>query len=322
MQVHQFEAFIVLAEELNYRRAADRLSMSQPGLSEQIRNLEQQLGAHLFTRDRSGTRLTEQGQQLVPLAAAAVAAVNDLVMVAHGTHPEPGPGWPRRLRVGLLADGIGEQTWQLLRAFNAARPDVEITVKQLSFGDAFRAIDLGLADVVMATGPATPTAKQKVTTVGCEPIAALMTHGNPLAARSEVDLELVARRLTFDTPDGIDPTFRRFWLQQPLRDGAGRDVTTLREPPDGTQIPVLTQRFGRVGAIGLWPARLPVPASAGGVVKPLDRPLHAPQQILTDTRNDHGALLLRLVDELGGAQACPTHSCIPESWPGAPARPG
>ena len=203
----------------------------------------------------------------------------------------------------------------MLRAFNAARPDVEITVRQLSFRDAFQAIDLGLADTVMATGPATPTAKQRVTTVGCEPISALMTLGNPLAARPEVDLEVVARRLTFDTPSGIDPAFRRFWLQQPLRERAGRDITTLREPPEGGQIPILTQRFGRVGAIGLWPARLSVPASSGGVVKPLDRTLHAPRQILTDTRNDHAALLLHLVEDLGGVQPCPTDSCVLESWP-------
>ena len=70
--------------------------MSQPGLSEQIRNLEQQLGAHLFTRDRSGTRLTEQGQQLVPFGGGS------------GSGGErPGHGGPRNPRNPARGGPVG-----------------------------------------------------------------------------------------------------------------------------------------------------------------------------------------------------------------------
>ena len=297
MHVHQLKAFLVLADELNYRHAAERLSLSQPGLTGQINRLERDLGARLFLRSRFGTQLTETGRRLLPLAEAAVSAVDDLVSAARRPRPDLEGQHPRRLRVGLLGDGLGRTTWALLGAFNKIRPDVEITLTPLSFLAAFTAIDNGLADVVLVTGPATGTDRQQVTTVDYEPISALLTLGHPLINNGEVDLELISRRLTYDTPRGGDPAFRRFWTQQQYRQRATRDLTPLRGPPDGPVLGDLVQRFSHIGGVGLWPTSIPLGHSSGAVTVALDRPLDAPRQILSDTRNDHAAALLRIVKD-------------------------
>ncbi|AYA42546.1 LysR family transcriptional regulator [Xenorhabdus nematophila] len=63
MDIRNLEAFIVLAETLNYHKASQRLYLSQPALSKKIHGLEDILGASLFTRGPNGTRLTDFGQK-------------------------------------------------------------------------------------------------------------------------------------------------------------------------------------------------------------------------------------------------------------------
>lgn len=153
MQLHHLRTFVVLAEELNFRRAADRLCITEPGLSEQLRQLERQLGCRLFDRDRSGTRLSTAGYRLLPVAVAAAGAVDDLVAAARSNACVGSTAAGHQLRVGIVVDGIGERTWSVLEAFNKQRPDVEIDVRSLRFAEAADAIDRGKTDVVMQMGP-------------------------------------------------------------------------------------------------------------------------------------------------------------------------
>ena len=128
MQLHHLKAFLVLAQELNFRRAADRLALTQPGLSDQIRQLERELRVVLFRRDRSGTQLSPAGRELLPLAADAAGSVEDLVSAAHAIAPAHVHRSSPVLRVGMVVDGIGEGTWPLLQAFHVLRPEVRIDI--------------------------------------------------------------------------------------------------------------------------------------------------------------------------------------------------
>ena len=76
MDVHgrDLRYFVAVAEDLHFTRAAERLFISQPALSKQIRMLERQLGAPLFDRGRDGVRLTPVGEALLPHARAVLAA--------------------------------------------------------------------------------------------------------------------------------------------------------------------------------------------------------------------------------------------------------
>lgn len=99
MRIEHVLAFTVLAEELNFRRAAARLYVSQPTLTAQIHGLERDLGVVLFERGREGTRLTDDGTALLPLARQVLRSLDDLESGrGAATTPRPttcGSGWPR-----------------------------------------------------------------------------------------------------------------------------------------------------------------------------------------------------------------------------------
>ncbi len=95
--IRQLRYFLVLAEELNFRRAAERLHLTQPPLSRQIAALEAALGVALFERQAAGTRLTPAGQRARVAFAAAVQTFDDALREV-ASAPEAGR---RRLRLGL-----------------------------------------------------------------------------------------------------------------------------------------------------------------------------------------------------------------------------
>lgn len=74
MNPRPLQYFVVLAEELNFSRAAERLHIAQPALSQQIRNLEKRLGAELVDRGRRPLRLTEAGSYLCTEARQILAS--------------------------------------------------------------------------------------------------------------------------------------------------------------------------------------------------------------------------------------------------------
>ncbi|CAI0931033.1 Hca operon transcriptional activator [Serratia quinivorans] len=126
MDIRQLRAFVVLAEQGNYRLAAERLCITQPALSKQIQALEALLAARLFNRGRQGAQLTASGQRLYPEAQALV-----------GQHVQ---FQQRALRIvqgeaGRLAIGFGLSSFhlapQLVAAFRQRFPEVAVGLEDL-----------------------------------------------------------------------------------------------------------------------------------------------------------------------------------------------
>src|SRR5215217_4052373 len=105
MNFQRLRYFVAVAEELNFSRAAERLSMAQPPLSYQIKRLEEELGAQLFYRTKRSVRLAEAGRLLVHAEQTA--------SVVHRV----GQGEVGRLTVGFVPSAANRVLPPILRAF-------------------------------------------------------------------------------------------------------------------------------------------------------------------------------------------------------------
>lgn len=144
MDFRQLRYFVAVAEELSFSRAADRLNVSQPPLSMQIKALEDQLGAQLFARNKRSVALTHAGRILLEQARGALAQLDRAADLTR----RAGRGEAGRLALGFTAS-VPMHKWfpDLLRRFRAAHPEVAVDARLLSTGEQLDAIGKGLLDV-------------------------------------------------------------------------------------------------------------------------------------------------------------------------------
>ena len=136
MELRQMREFLALAEERNFRRAAERLHMAQPPLTRQIRALEEEMGAPLFVRTPKGVDLTEAGEALL-------AEVPNLLRLAERAKERTqltGKGLIGKLEVGVFGSGVLDVIPRLLARFHQARPEVEIELHHLTKAQQIEAL--------------------------------------------------------------------------------------------------------------------------------------------------------------------------------------
>src|SRR6187431_2976488 len=122
VELRLWRQFIAVAEELHFGRAALRLHMTQPPLTQAIANLEQLLGVRLFDRSKRSVQLTEAGAALLPEARALLARAQALPAQARAA-AEGGAG---RLRVAFVSTVGFDLLPRWLRGFRAQHPQVQL----------------------------------------------------------------------------------------------------------------------------------------------------------------------------------------------------
>jgi DNA-binding transcriptional LysR family regulator len=126
VELRHLRYFIAVAECLNFRKAAERLYITQPPLSQQVRELEEELGVVLFLRDRKHVELTASGQVLLGKARSVVTQVAEIKEVAsRASHGQAG-----RVRIGV-AIGLANSIRHLVGAYAKKFPKVEILCQDL-----------------------------------------------------------------------------------------------------------------------------------------------------------------------------------------------
>ncbi|MEU7335679.1 MULTISPECIES: LysR substrate-binding domain-containing protein [unclassified Streptomyces] len=200
LDLRKLRYFAAVADHLHFGRAADELHIAQPVLSRQIRALEQDLGASLFTRDRHGVALTDAGRQLLadtgPLLASAHAVRRRVSDAARGS---------RRLTVGFRA---GIPVIPAARAFEARHPDVVVDVQRIEWDDQAPMLLDGRIDVGYVRLPI-DEAGLRVTPLYTEPRVAVLPAGHRLAGRTEVtEADLAGEPLVWHADPSTQPTRR------------------------------------------------------------------------------------------------------------------
>jgi DNA-binding transcriptional LysR family regulator len=246
-------SFVVLADELHFGRAATRLSIAQPALSQQIKRLELQLGVELFERSRNHVALTTAGRELLPHARAAVDSAGVVGEIASAfAHGERG-----ELRLGL-SPGVHYIARTLLTELGERMPQVHVRARQDSSGSLAHGVAGGELDLAIGFC-AEPADGVELERLAEEPAVLAVAEGHPLAAREHVDLaELREERIALvDARDG--PGYNRAVVE--LCREAGFEPSTAEDPSG----PMAWETAVRSGdAVGLT-ARCAAVSSARGV---------------------------------------------------------
>ncbi len=139
MELRHLRYFVAVAETLSYRRGAERLHVSQPGLSKQIKELEVQIGVRLLDRDTGGVRLTDAGTVFLDEARDILERVDMAVTASQ----DAAAGRSGRLTVGNLGAISASFLPVTLSAFRARYPKVEITLQETALPDQIPALKSG-----------------------------------------------------------------------------------------------------------------------------------------------------------------------------------
>jgi DNA-binding transcriptional LysR family regulator len=157
MDLRQLRYFTVLAETLNFHRAAERLNMSQPPLTVAIRKLETDLGVALFERNPRGLRLTEAGMAARGPARAALIQAEQVREAAR----QGAVGLRGRLVVGFIGSAVAQLLPGIVSPFRKAYAEVDLVLEEMTSVEimeaiAVREIDIGLVRLPVLN--ATPVA--------------------------------------------------------------------------------------------------------------------------------------------------------------------
>jgi DNA-binding transcriptional LysR family regulator len=216
MQFQQLLYFVTVAETLHFTHAAEQVHVSQPSLSQQIRALEKELGADLFTRARGNIALTDAGEALLPLArrilADADTARHEVQELAQLRRGRVRLGATPSLCTGLLPD--------VLRTFHDLHPGIQLLIEEGGSHDLVRELARGALDLALVVLPL-PTPSPALTTVELlhEDLVVVSAASLPRPGKGGADLEgepLVMFRHGYDLreltvaacrAEGFEPSF-------------------------------------------------------------------------------------------------------------------
>jgi DNA-binding transcriptional LysR family regulator len=200
MELRQLRYFVAVAEELHFRRAAERLYVAQPAVSEQIRKLEAEFGVRLFNRTNRRVELTDSGaallveaRRLLAQAEATRRAAVNAVDVARTP-----------LRLGYVEDALAASVPRALHLLTQESPEVTASIESGNAAQLIERVRNGELDVAV-TGLPAPTGGLRVTSLGRQDaMAAIASTDRPRLSLTTSLAQLAPARLVA-LPRAINP---------------------------------------------------------------------------------------------------------------------
>ncbi|WP_311243591.1 LysR family transcriptional regulator [Microbacterium sp. WCS2018Hpa-23] len=207
--------FCTLAEELHFGRAADRLNITPPSLSQQISRLEQQLGIKLFDRTPRRVELTVHGDALLPFARRVQDDHDQLLSWGRSVQRQ---AVSPVLRVGVVAAGAGTLTAAVISETLQRLPSARIEMRRMGFFEVFDELDAGRVDVAFAPPvPAPPRVRSEP--MWEEPRVLVVRTDHPLAHRGSISIEETNDELFVTVGSGPTDVVN-WWVVDPRADGS------------------------------------------------------------------------------------------------------
>jgi len=194
--MRQLWMFLAVAEEQHFGRAAKRLGMSQPPLTEQIKVLEQALKLQLFDRSRRGTKLSPAGAAILPAVRRFAGQAEQLETVVR----EVAAGQSGVLNVGAITSAMLEIVPSFLEAFRQAYPNLTLFVREIDSVEAVPGLESGELDLAFARVEGEIGSGISSMPLAEDRLAVALPKGHPLAGLARVPLKsLESERLVMSS---------------------------------------------------------------------------------------------------------------------------
>lgn len=214
--IHQLRLFLVLAEELHFGRAAQRVFLTQPALSQQIRSLERRLGMSLVERDTRSVELTHAGETLLPAIRSVVESMGHLQDLADLQLRQVSG----HLVLGVMGgEGAQPYTHEIIAELRGRNPEITVEIRSLDFARQFDDVAKGAVDAAVIEQPA-PSGLQTLDLSTHRRIV-LLPASDPLARDDgpPVTLADLSGYTYIDMPPGTSHEWWESWCINPRPDG-------------------------------------------------------------------------------------------------------
>ena len=244
MDLKRVRYFMAVAEQLHFGRAAERMHVVQPAISQQIKRLEEELGVELFLRSGNEVRLTEAGRQMLPECVRLLNQADEVVRVAKAA----AAGTRGKIRFGFVDNSVFSLLPPLIREFRHRFPDVDLVLETMIRAQQSEGLLDHRLDVALMPGP-TPQGDFESEIFVSAPLIVALPAKHRLAAAQSVSLEALANE-----PFVLFPATMRSRLLEIVLSACANASFTPRVVQEATQIHTLVALVDAGLGITLLPA--------------------------------------------------------------------
>lgn len=276
--IRQLWMFLAVAEEQHFGRAAKRLNMSQPPLTEQIKVLEQSLKLQLFDRSRRGTQLSAAGAAILPAVRQFAGQVERLERVVR----EVAAGQTGVLHIGAINSAMLETVPPLLSALRGAHPHLTVLIREIDSVDAVPALEAGELDLAFARIDGDVGSSIATLPLAEDRLAVALPKDHALAALPRVRLRSLGDEQLVMSARQVSPVY--FDMLTGICRAHGFAPRVLHE------VRSVTSQIAYVGCgqgVALVPASMRKLAPENVVVRPLKEKIMVVTAALAWSRNRH-----------------------------------
>jgi len=260
MELRHLRYAVAVADELHFARAAARLHIAQPPLSQQIRSLEDELGVRLFDRTSRRVGLTAAGAAFIAEARRTLASAERAVEAAR----RAARGETGRLAIGYVSSASYDLLPAVLRAFQRRAPDVTLVLEEMNSNEQSRGVFAGTLDLGFVRRPPPIERGLAGTVVRREPVVVAVPRGHAVAAHRAVRLRQLASEPFILFPARPRPSWADAALD--LCRGAGFEPRVVQEAVE--MVSALSLVAAGIG-IALVPGAVRAVRRPGVVFRPL-----------------------------------------------------
>ena len=290
MELRHLRYFVAVAEELHFGRAAARVRIAQPPLSQQIKQLEQELAVTLFTRTKRRVELTAAGRAFLAEVRRVLAQTEHAVETAQrADRGEIGP-----LAIGFVPSADLDVLPRALRTWTARFPDVELALHPLSPGGPMDAVRDGRVHVNFVRLPVEGEDGLVVESIQREPLVAALPRAHRLAGLARVKLADLADDTMILFPRDVAPRYYDVYVGACRR--AGFTPRVLHPGSMQTNLGLVSAGLG----VALMPASIRNLRRRGVVYRPLAPPVPWVEMAVAYRSDERSSVVRAFLDVVRG----------------------